>query len=208
MFLEGLGLKKVKISINLGIIGVEDSRKEIFHSYLEHFSLKSTHSNNQNEYIILHQDIPFKIRLILSDSLETLINKQHEVQKLDVLMICINIYDSHSINLYIPSNLNRFIEKYKFQGITMLVGIDTYYIEKGVPSEYFRISRLNLIKKTNQLNFIYCFEIQNKDGDIRAILKQIFDDILLKFQSSNPEILEKAKLYGKLLSKIEYNQSY
>jgi hypothetical protein len=199
--LERLGLKKVSLSINMVIIGGEDSGRELFQQYLDRIALRVDHNNKIREYLLLHEKLPFKIKLYIAESFDQMKSQYPKLKTLDSLIISINIYDTQSIDRYTPAIIKNFFQQYKFQGLTMLVALDSYYIEKGVPSEYFRISRLNLRKKTNQLNFIYCYEIQNKNGDIKEALEKILDDTLLKFQTSSPELLEYAKKYGlKLLS--------
>jgi len=205
--LERLSLKKVRLRINLGIVGMKGSGKELFPQYLDHIAIQSQSKDNIHEYLVLHQEIPFKIKLVTVEYLDQLIDKNSKFKQFDVLIININIYDTQSINHYTPSSINEFISKYNFQGLTLLVGVDSYYLEKGVPSEYFRISRLNLRNKTNQLDFIYCYEIQNKHRDIKEILEQIFNDISLRFQTSNPELLDHARNYGQqLLLKEKLNR--
>jgi hypothetical protein len=199
--LDRLGLKKVRFSVNLAIVGMEDLCKELFQQYFYRTALHSCQNNNVHEYLVIHQNIPFKINLILAKSFDQLIGERAKLKSLDVLIVCINIYNTKSINQYTLTSFNQLTQQYKFQGLTVLAGVDSYYLEKGVPSEYFRISRLNLIKKTNQLNFIYYFEIQNKNGDINAILEQVLNDILQRFQTSSPELLNRAKSYGQELLK-------
>jgi hypothetical protein len=63
------------------------------------------------------------------------------------------------------------------------------------------MSRPDLIRLTNDLNFIYCFEIQNERIDLLEVLKRIFDDLLFKYQYSSPELFDQAKEFGKELSK-------
>lgn len=200
-------MKKVRFSVNLAIMGREDSCKELFQQHFYQIALDYCQNNDIHEYFVIHQEIPFKIRLIVVESLDQLIRETSKLKNLDALIICINIYNTQSINQYTPHSLNQFTQQYNFQVLTVFVGVDSYYIEKGVPSEYFRISRLNLIKKTNELNFIYCFEIQNKSEDIEAILEQILNDILLRFQTSSPESLVRAKSYGQELLKGKHNQN-
>lgn len=181
---------------------MEGSGKRLFIQYLEQIAFQSCLKGKIHEYLILQDEIPFIIRSVSVECIDQLIEENIRLNNLDVLIICLNIYDTQSINQFTSLNINDFISRYHFQGLTVLAAVDSYYIEKGVPSEYFRISRLNLIKKTNELNFIYCFEIQNKNGDIKEVVEQILKDILLRFQSSKPELLEQAKAYGlNLLSK-------
>ena len=198
-------MKKIKLSINVGIVGNVDSEKELFHQYLKQIALNSTFQENIFEYLIIHQGVPFKIRLIMTENLDQLISQYNTIENLDALIISINIYDTQAFTEYTSHKIDEFKQKYQFQGLTILAGVDTFHIEKGVPSEYFRISRLNLIKKTNELNFIYCHEIQNKDKDIERVLVQILDEFLLKFQSSNPEVLDLAKNYGNELLNLSNN---
>ena len=192
-----MGMKKVRLSVNLGIAGMVGSGKNLFVQYLDQIAFQSHLDENIHEYLVIHREIPFKIKLIVVEHLDHLIDGNPRFKSFDAIIICLDIYDTQSINQYTTNCTNNFINRYDFQGLTVLAGVDSYYLEKGVPSEYFRISRLNLIKKTNELNFIYCFEIQNKNGDIKEVMDRILSYIILRFQSSNPELLEHAKNYGK-----------
>ena len=46
----------------------------------------------------------------------------------------------------------------------------------------------------------YCFEIINYKEDLNDLFKKILDDSLIKFKISNPELYEKAKELGVILS--------
>lgn len=198
--MERLSLKKVRLSINIAIVGMEGSGKKLFTQYLDRIAFPFRLNGNIREYLVLQEEIPFIIRVLTVEHLDHLTEEKSGLNNLDTLIICLDIYDTQSINQFTSNHINDFISKYHFQGLTFLVAVDSYYIEKGVPSEYFRINRFNLIKKTNQLNFIYCFEIQNKNGDIKEVIDQILKDVILRFQSSKSELFEQAKKYGHELS--------
>ena len=86
-----------------------------------------------------------------------------------------------------------------FQGMSVLVGLDVELIVNGTPSKDFRISRYNLVQKAKELDILYCFEILNKKNDLLGFYNKLLGDFTFKFQFTNPEILEKAKDYGKTL---------
>ena len=46
------------------------------------------------------------------------------------------------------------------------------------------------------MNIIYCFEIQNKVKDLSELINKVFDESLIRFKLTNPDLYEQAKIYG------------
>ena len=139
-------------------------------------------------------------------NLEELITDFNEIEKLDVIILTVNLFDPKSIYQYYKDILEEFNEIYYFQGVSILIGVDTEHIFKKQPSKNQRISRYSLEEITKYLNLIYCYEIYNKNEDIIEIYKKIFNDFIFRFRYSNPELFEQAQLYGKSLLKENNGQ--
>ena len=200
-------MKKISYSLRIGIVGNKDYNKEIFLGDIMRFAINITSSENYSDFLVVVDDIPIKIKVFLVQNLEELINNFNKIEKLDVIILTVNLFDPKSIYQYYKDNVEEFNEIYYFQGVSILVGVDTEHIFKKQPSKNLRISRYNLEEITRYLNLIYCYEIYNKNDDIIEIYKKILNDFIFRFRYSSPELFEQAQLYGKSLMK-EYNGQF
>ncbi len=197
-------MKKISYSLRIGIVGNVDYNTEIFLGHIKRFAINPSSSETYSDFLIVVEDIPIKIKVFLVQNLEELINNFSNIEKLDVVILTVNLFDSKSIYQNYKNVFEEFNETYYFQGISILVGVDIERIFKKEPSKNLRISRFNLEEITRYLNLIYCYEIYNKNEDIIKIYQKIFNDFMFRFRYSNPGIFEQAKVYGKSLMK-EYN---
>ena len=200
-------MKKISYSLRIGIVGNKDYNKEIFLGDIMRLAINITSSENYSDFLVVVDDIPIKIKVFLVQNLEELINNFNKIEKLDVIILTVNLFDPKSIYQYYKDNVEEFNEIYYFQGVSILVGVDTEHIFKKQPSKNLRISRYNLEEITRYLNLIYCYEIYNKNDDIIEIYKKILNDFIFRFRYSSPELFEQAQLYGKSLMK-EYNGQF
>ncbi|MFX0002649.1 MAG: hypothetical protein ACFE9C_07605 [Candidatus Hodarchaeota archaeon] len=192
-------MKKISYNLRIGIIGNPKHIKEIFLESLNNKVIESSFSNNSYECLLVFKQIPIKINVFITDTLKAIIEKFESIQKLDILILTLNLYDKNSLNTINKQLVEEFYETFLFQGLSVLVGMDIEQLLKNSPSKSFKISRFKLEKTTKDLNLIYCFEIFNKDTDLNEIYNTIFNDFILRFQYSNPELFEMAKEYGKQL---------
>jgi len=192
-------LKKVVYNLRIGITGNKGYIKEIFLDNLNKTAIKSNVSNSYHEYLSVFKQIPINIKVFVTDNLESIIENFNDIQKLDLIIFTINLFNKNSLNSIDKNLLEEFNELFAFQGISVLVGLDIEQILNNSPSKSFKISRFKLEKITKDLNLIYCFEVFNKRKDINEIYNTLFNDFLLRFQYSNPELFDTAKEYGKWL---------
>jgi len=193
--------------LRVGIVGNKDYNKEMFLDGILRYAINITSSESYSDFLVVVEDIPIKIKVFLVQNLEELITNFNKIEKLDVIILTVNLFDPKSIYQYYKDILEEFNEIYYFQGVSILVGVDTEHIFKKQPSKNLRISRYNLEEITRYLNLIYCYEIYNKNDDIIEIYKKIFNDFIFRFRYSSPELFEQAQLYGKSLMK-EYNGQF
>jgi len=197
--LERKFLKKISYSLRIGIIGNREQLKEIFLESLANAAIKSNLSDNYSEFLIVFKQIPVKIKIYLHENLENLIYDFENIQKLDIIILTLDLYKLDSLSIINKQLIEEFNETFFFQGFSILVGMNIEQIFSKTPSKKFKISRFQLEKTTKDLNFIYCFEIFNKNRDVNEIYNTILNDFIIRFQYSSPELFETAKKYGKRL---------
>ncbi|MFX0141792.1 MAG: hypothetical protein ACFFDN_49600, partial [Candidatus Hodarchaeota archaeon] len=188
-------MKKISFSLRIGIIGNIEYVKEIFFENLSNLALESNLSEGNYEFLMVFKQIPIKIKMFLAENLENLINDFDNIQKLDIIILTLNLYEVDSQKTINKNLLKDFNEIYSFQGLSVLVGMDIEHIFKKAPPKSFKVSRFQLEKTTKDLDLIYCFEVINKNKDVSEIYYTLFNDFILRFQYSNPELFELAKDY-------------
>jgi len=193
-------LKKIKFSLNLGIIGADDSGIDFLIDHLKLSALRNDNNEKLNEFLITYQDIPVKIKVFNGKDFNQLNERYENIRRIDAIMVIIDIYNLNSFNGDLFKGFEEFNTLYMFKGVSILAGIDKFFIENGVVSDKLRISRINLIQKTKDLGFLYCFEIQNRNNDLLEIFNKFIDNFMKKVRNINPELLERAKIYGKELN--------
>ena len=192
-------MRKITYSLRIGIVGSKEITKKIFLDRLSMSSIDKNLSDDNLEFLIIYQQIPIKIKIFLAVRLEDLIYNFNMIEKLDVLILTLNLYEPDSINYYNKSLIQEFSEALSFQGLSVLVGMNIEQIFNKTLSKNLKISRFHLEKLTKDLGLIYCFEVYNNNQDITEIYNKIFNDFIFRFQYSNPDLFEKAKIYGKHL---------
>jgi len=192
-------LKKISYSLRIGIIGKTEPLKKIFIDNLKKIAIESNLSDEVYDFLIVFKQIPIKTKIYIAENLENLIYDFEKIEKLDVIILTLNLYDPNSLSTLNKYLVEDFNETFLFQGLSVLVGMDIERIFKGSPSKRFKISRFQLKKTTKDLGLIYCFEIFNKSKDVNEIYNTLFNDFILRFQYSNPDLFETAKDYGKKL---------
>lgn len=194
-------MKEFSYTINLGLVGTEDSKKRIFLDYLKQIALKFASQDLIWKFFLLFEGIPINLKAILAESFEDLINKRIPFKKFDVIIIAANIYNDKSIININIENYTKFSQRFMFNGISVLAGIDSFLILKNKPLNERRINEFSLIQKTRELELLYCFKIQNLQRDVKEVFDKILNDIHFKLEFLNPELFERAKAYGRILSK-------
>ena len=200
-------LKDIIYSINLGLIGTEYSRLEIFIDYLKEIALKYTSENLIYEFKLQYEGILINLRVVMADKFEDLIQRSESFKHFDILIIAVNVYDSDSISNYTIQNYTDFRNYFFFNGISVLVGIDTFLIFQKEPLNERNITEINLIQKTKELEFLYCFKIQDIKKDVSDIFSKVLNYINLKLQFLNPELFKRAKLNNQVSNGRSINKN-
>ena len=194
-------LKKISYSLRIGIIGKKKSIEAIFLEGLRITAIESNISDEVYEFLIVFKQIPIKIKVLIAEKFEDLIYNFEKIQKLDVLILPLNLYEAASLQTITKNLLEEFNETFSFQGLSILVGVDFENVFNRSSSKRLKISRYQLKKIAKDLKLVYCFEIVNNNSDVNEIYNTIFEDFIIRFQYSSPELFEAARDYGKKLIK-------
>ncbi len=190
-------MKKINYKMHLGVIGESDKGKNMILEFLSHLAISPSINN---EFQIIHQSIPLKVKVFQVEKIKDFVELYNSIEYLDGIIQILDLHDPHSISQILQDNYLEFYNLYNFQGSKILAAVDMNLINGKIDEEKLRISRLSLVRKTQELNFIYCFEISNQQSDFTELFDKIFDDAILKFKLSNPELYEQALIYGNMLS--------
>ena len=189
-------MKDIVFSINLGLIGTEDSRLEIFTDYLKELAINYKSENLVYEFFLKFENIPIKLRIAIADNFDDLIHRNKQFSHFDAILVAVNLYNINSISNYNLMDYVYFKNYYIFNGFSALVGVDTFLIqEKKVPNKK-DITEFNLIQKTQELEFLYCFKIQDRKRDLTDLFNKMLSYINLKLKFLNPDLFNRVKSSG------------
>jgi hypothetical protein len=180
-------------SINLGLIGTEDSRLDIFTDYLKGLAIKHTSENLVYEYFLRFEEIPIKLRVVIANNFDDLIPRNKEFKHFDAIIIAVNLYNKDAISNYDIQNFLNFRNFFIFNGFTALVGVDTFLIQDRDAPDNKDITEFNLIQKTKELEFLYCFNIQNKKKDVINLFNKFLSYINSKLKFLNPDLFNRVR---------------
>ena len=200
-------MKKINYKFNLGVIGEGDKGKNMILEFLSHLTISSSSSSINNEFQIIHQSIPLKVKVFQAERVNDFVELYNSIEHLDGIIQILDLYDLNSINQILLDYYLEFYNLYSFQGSKILVAVDMNLINAKILEDRLRISRLSLVRKTQELNFIYCFEITDQQSDFAELFDNLFDDTILKFKLSNPELYEQALNYGHILASEDINDN-
>jgi len=186
-------LKDIIYSINLGLIGTKDSNLEIFIDHLKETAFKHTSENLIYEFFLHHEGIPLKLRITVGRGFEDLIQSNEYFKHFDIVIVAVNLYNNDSISNYTIQNYSEFRNYYIFNGISVFVGVDPFLLLQEKPPSKRDITEFNLIQKTKELEFQYCFKIQDTKKDITDLFNIILNYINLKLKFLNPELFKRIK---------------
>jgi len=186
-------LKDIHFSLNLGLIGTDDSRIDIILDYLKEKTKLIGSKDSISEFQFIYENVPLKMNIFQFNHFKDLTNNIKHIKKLDAIIVVVNLYNDQAISKLNLNDYKEFCESFMFNEIAALVGIDPYLVEKKTPPASRNINEFVLIQKTKELKFHYCFKIQNSEKDIADVFNKILNYVNLKLEFINPEMFERAK---------------
>ena len=199
-------MKKITLSLNLGIVGLNTTgqtiEKNVFLDYLKDYAIISDikrpkiSDSEYNEFLVIFNEIPIKIKIFFLKDLNDGISRFDKIKTLDIIILAFNVYDKNSIDLFQKEAFNEFKEYYTFRGISVLSGLNG---DSDNLSKDAQIDTNLIINKVRELDLLYGFELKNDEKDIIDFYNKILSDFIFKFQVSSPELVDLSKSYGKEL---------
>ncbi len=186
-------MKDFHFSLNLGLIGNDDSRIDIILDHLKEKTKLTSSKDSMSEFQFIYEKIPLKMKIFRFKHFEDLTDDVKNLKKFDAIIVAVNLYNDQTIFKLTLNNYKIFCENFMFNGITVLVGIDPYLIEQKDPPTARKINNFALMQKTKELKFHYCFKIENSQKDIADIFKKLLNYMKLKLEFINPEMFERVK---------------
>ncbi|MBY8980396.1 MAG: hypothetical protein KGD72_08405 [Candidatus Lokiarchaeota archaeon] len=190
-------MKDFHFSLNLGLIGTDDSRIDIILDYLKEKTKLTSSKDSISEFQFIYENVPLKMKIFHFKLFEDLTENINHLKKFDVIIVVVNLYNDQAISKLTLNTYKEFCDIFMFNGIAALVGIDPYLIEQNNPPTSKKINEIFLIQKTKELKFHYCFKIQNSQKDISDIFNKVLNNVILKLEFINPEMFERVKTNGK-----------
>jgi len=190
-------LKDVHFTLNLGLIGTDDSRIDIILDYLKEKTKLTSSKDSISVFQFIYENVPLKMKIFQFQHFEDITNEINNLKNLDAIIVAVNLYNDQAISKLTLDKYQEFCDNFMFTGSTVLVGIDPYLIEQKNPPTSRKINEFALIQKTKELKFHYCFKIQNPQKDIADILNKVLNYVILKLEFTNPEVFERVKINSK-----------
>jgi hypothetical protein len=148
-------LKDFHFSLNLGLIGTDDSRIDIILDYLKEKTKLSSSEDSISEFQFIYEKVPLKMKIYQFKHFEDLTDDIRQLKKLDAIIVVVNLYNDQAISKLTLNKYKEFCDNFMFNGIAALVGIDPYLIEQKNPPASRNINEFVLIQKTKELKFHY-----------------------------------------------------
>ena len=190
-------MKDFHFSLNLGLIGTDDSRIDIILDYLKEKGKHSSSKDSENEFQFIYENVPLKVKIFQFKHFEYLSEDFKQLKKLDAIIVAVNLYNDRAISNLTLDKYKEFCIKFLFDGISVLAGIDSYLIERRKPPTSRYINEFVLIQKAKELKFHYCFKILNSQKDITDIFNKVLNYVNTKLEFINPEKFERVKIDSK-----------
>ena len=198
-------MRKINYKLKIAIIGKDHLGNEIILNYLRTIAIdKRKESPDSLIFQIIHKFIPINIHIKLYENMNAMLSESESLNGYDFLFFVLNIYDGDALNNYEKGLYDELCSKINFRGSSLLIALDVKSIKNDFSINEVRISRHRLIRKCNELDLEYCFEINYPNEDLNELFKKLLDDSITKFKISNPELYEKVREFGIILSeKVE-----
>lgn len=194
-------MRKINYKLKIAIIGEWPKGRDIILDYLKKNAIEKQEDTLDNFiFQLIHKYIPIKIHLTLYENMKVMLSELEPLNGFDFLFLILSIYDDNALNNYEKGLYDEICKEINFSGSSLLIALDVESMTNNFSTDKIRISRHRLIRKCNELDLEYCFEIINYKEDLNDLFKKILDDSLIKFKISNPELYEKAKELGVILS--------
>ena len=109
-------MKKISYNLRIGIVGNKNYHEEVFLDNIKDFAIAFNILSPYSDFFLIYKQIPIKVKIFSAETLEEVINNFDEIEKLDVIILTVNLADTSSIHQYFKDIVEEFNELYYFQG--------------------------------------------------------------------------------------------
>ena len=86
-------MKDFYFSLNLGLIGTDDSRIDIILDYLKERGKLIRSKDLINEFKFIYENVPLKVKIFQFKHFEYLTEDTKPLKKLDAIIVAVNLYN-------------------------------------------------------------------------------------------------------------------
>ncbi len=146
------------------------------------------------EKSLMYNNISLKIKIWIINTFSNILEMHDLIQEINSLLLIFDIHDINSFKFLKKEDFNEIISVFEFSESIIMVGIN-YGNSTGI-----QIDRDQIIKKSLNLNILYCFEVDLKNfDDLHEIFNKIIKDYIFKMKLTSPKLFEKAKTHENLV---------
>lgn len=193
-------MKKNPSTIKVLLIG---SNYEESVQFLRAYGFKLTEGEYDNGYTknfleyeksLIYNNIPLIIKIWIINTFSNILEMHDIIQEINSLLLIFDIYDIDSFKFLKKEDFNKITNVFEFSESIIMIGIN-YGNLTGI-----QIDREQIIKKSLDLNILYCFEADLKNyDDLNEIFNKIIKDYVFKIKLTSPDLFEKVKTHENLV---------
>ncbi|MBA7507060.1 hypothetical protein ES706_05776 [subsurface metagenome] len=145
-----------------------------------------------------YNNISLIIKIWIINTFSNILEMHDLIQEINSLLLIFDIHDIDSFKFLKKEDFNEIINVFEFSESIIMVGIN-YGNSTGI-----QIDRDQIIKKSSNLNILYCFEVDLKNfDDLYEIFNKIIKDYIFKMKLTSPKLFEKTKTHENLVDFIK-----
>lgn len=146
------------------------------------------------EKSLRYNNIPLIIKIWIINTFSNMLEMYDIIQEINSLLLIFDLHDIDSFKFLKKEDFNEIINVFEFSESIIMVGIN-YGNSTGI-----QIDRDQIIKKSLNLNILYCFEADLKNfADLNEIFNKIIKDYVFKIKLTSPDLFEKVKTHENLV---------
>ena len=193
-------MKKNPSTIKVLLIG---SNYEKSIQFLRTYGFKLTEGEFDNgdtknfleyEKSLMYNNISLIIKIWIINTFLNILEMRDIIQEINSLLLIFDIHDIDSFKFLKKEDFDKIINVFEFSESIIMVGIN-YGNSTGI-----QIDRDQIIKKSLDLNILYCFEADLKNfDDLNEIFNKIIKDYVFKMKLTSPKLFEKTITHKNLV---------
>jgi len=158
------------------------------------FDNRDTKNFLEYEKSLIYNNISLIIKIWIINTFSNILEMRDLIQEINSLLLIFDIHDIDSFKFLKKEDFDKVINVFEFSESIIMVGIN-YGNSTGI-----QIDRDQIIKKSLDLNILYCFEADLKNfDDLNEIFNKIIKDYVFKMKLTSPKLFEKTIIHKNLV---------